>query len=44
MENFKTISAQQAKLINNYNNAKQKLPKMNAAIWFNEICRKNQTN
>jgi len=29
-------------MINNFKNAKQKLLKTNAAIWFNKICRINQ--
>jgi len=32
---IKTVSAQQAKLSNNYKNTRLKLPKTNAAIWFN---------
>jgi hypothetical protein len=42
MNSLKTVCAQQAKLINNFRNAKQKLLKTKAAIWFNKICRINQ--
>ena len=42
MGNFKIIDAQVAKMINNFKNAKQKLLKTNAAMWFNQICRLNQ--
>ena len=38
---IKTVSAQQAKL-NNYKNNKIKLLKVNAAIWFNKMCRSKQ--
>jgi hypothetical protein len=37
MEYFKINDAQQAKLINNYKNAKYKLLKTKAAIWFTKI-------
>ena len=42
MDNFKITDAQPANMSNNFKNGKQKLPKTNAAIWFNQICRKNQ--
>jgi hypothetical protein len=35
----KLIDAQQTKIYNNYKNTKLKLPKTNAAIWFNKICK-----
>jgi hypothetical protein len=38
----KIINAQQARLNNIYKNTKLKLLKVNAAIWFNKICRKKQ--
>jgi hypothetical protein len=38
---IKIINAQQARLINIYKNTKLKLLKVNAAIWFNKICREN---
>jgi hypothetical protein len=38
--NVKIIEAQQASLFNSYKNTKLKLPKTNAAIWFNKICKK----
>lgn len=40
--NPKEIDAQQAKMIDNFKNAKQKLLKTNAAISFNKICTINQ--
>jgi hypothetical protein len=40
MDNFK-ITAQQAKTIDNFMNAKQKLLKTKAAIRFNTICMAN---
>jgi hypothetical protein len=39
---IKIVSAQQARLNNNYKNTKLKLLKTNAAIWFNKICRDRQ--
>jgi len=39
---IKIVSAQQAKLDNNYKNTKLKLLKTNAAIWFNEMCKIKQ--
>jgi len=36
---MKIITAQQAKLYNNFKNLRLKLLKTNAAIWFNKICR-----
>ena len=33
---IKIIEAQQAKICNNYKNTRLKLPKTNAAIWFNK--------
>jgi hypothetical protein len=42
LDNLKIIDAQQAKMSNSFKNAKQKLLKTNAAIWFNKICRINQ--
>jgi hypothetical protein len=36
---IKIDSAQQAKLNNNYKNTKLKLVKMNAATWFNKMCK-----
>jgi hypothetical protein len=41
MDNFKITDAHQAKTIEKFMNAKQKLLKTNAAIWFNTICRAN---
>jgi hypothetical protein len=37
---IKIIETQQAKICNSYKNTKLKLLKMNAAIWFNKICKK----
>jgi len=37
---IQTVSAQQAKLNNNYKNTKLKLLKTNAAIWFKKMRRK----
>jgi len=42
MGNFKIPDPQQAKMINNFKNAKQKLLKASAGIWFSKICRVNQ--
>ena len=36
---IKITEAQQAKICNNYKNARLKLLKTNAAIWFNKICK-----
>ena len=40
--NLKAINAQQAKLIINCKNAKYKLLKANAAVWFNKFYRNSQ--
>jgi hypothetical protein len=40
--NLKITAAQQAKTTNNFKNAKEKLLKTKAAIWFNKICRIDQ--
>ena len=40
MENFKVLSAQQAKSVNNYKNTKYRLPKNNAAVCCNKISRR----
>jgi len=37
---IKTVSAQQAKLDNNYKNTKLKLLQTNAAVRFNNMCKK----
>jgi hypothetical protein len=42
MNNFKIIDAQQAKMINNFKNAKEKLLKTNEAILLNKICTLNE--
>jgi hypothetical protein len=42
MDSFTTIDVPQGTIINNFKNAKQKLLKTSAAIWFNEICGINQ--
>ena len=39
---IKIVNAQQARLNNIYKNTKLKLLKVNAAIWFNKICRERQ--
>jgi len=39
---IKAVSAQQAKLSNNYKNTRLKLLKTNAAIWFNKMCKVKQ--
>jgi hypothetical protein len=39
---IKIVSAQRARLSNNYKNTNLKLLKMKAAIWFNKICRDRQ--
>jgi len=41
MEHMKIINAQQAKRTNAYKNAKQKLLKTKAAIWFNRMSPSN---
>ena len=43
MGNFKVIDVQQAEMINNFKNAKQKLLETSAAILFNQICMINQS-
>jgi hypothetical protein len=40
--NIKIIEAQQAKFCNSYKNTKLKLPKTNAAVWFNKIFKTKQ--
>ena len=40
--NIKFVNAKQAKETNQYINAKEKLYKTNAAIWYNKICREKQ--
>jgi hypothetical protein len=40
--NFKFVNAQQAKQIYQYRNAKEKLYKTIAAIWYNKMCREKQ--
>jgi hypothetical protein len=39
---MKLSNAQQAKIINNYQNTRLKLLKTNAAIWFNRMCKIKQ--
>ena len=39
--NTKSANVQQAKLIYNYKNIKEKLHKTSASIWFNKICKTN---
>jgi len=39
---IKIVSAQQAKLNNNYKNTKLKLLKTNASVWFNKMCEVKQ--
>ena len=39
---IKIVNAQQARLNNIYKNTKLKLLKVNAAIWFNKICKERQ--
>jgi len=39
---MRIVSAQQAKLNNNYKNTRLKLLKTNPAIWFNKICKVKQ--
>ena len=39
---IKIVSAQQTELSNNYKNTRLKLLKMNAAIWFNKMCKVKQ--
>ena len=40
--NVKFVNAKQAKETYQYRNAKEKLCKTNAAIWYNKICREKQ--
>ena len=40
--NVKFANAKQAKEIYQYRNTREKLFKMNAAIWYNKICRAKQ--
>jgi hypothetical protein len=42
MYNIKIINAQQAKIINNFKNLKEKVLRDNAAMWFNKTCRARQ--
>ena len=42
VESFKIIGAQEAKLINNYRNTKNKLLKTYSSIWYNKIRRNSQ--
>jgi len=43
LKTFTNITnAQQPKLNNNYNNTRLKLPKTNAVIWFNKMCKVKQ--
>jgi len=39
---MKLSNAQQAKIINNYQNTRLKLLKTKAAIWFNRMCKIKQ--
>jgi hypothetical protein len=39
---IKITEAQQARIYNNYKNTRLKVPKKNAAIWFNKICKTKQ--
>jgi hypothetical protein len=41
-QNIKFVNAQQAKQVYRYKNAKEKLYKTNAAIWYNKTCRPKQ--
>jgi hypothetical protein len=41
---IRIVNAQQAKISNIYKNTKLKLLKINAAIWFNKVCRIKQHN
>jgi len=41
---MKIITAQLAKLYNNFKKFRQKLLKTNAANWFNKICRVNSSS
>jgi hypothetical protein len=41
MDDFKITDAQQTKIINNFKNVQQKLLKINAAIYFSRIYRRN---
>jgi hypothetical protein len=40
---IKFISAQQARLTYKYQNIKEKLLKTNVSIWFNKICKANES-
>jgi hypothetical protein len=42
MNNSKFINARQAKEIYQYKNIKEKLHKINAAIWYKKICKLQQ--
>jgi hypothetical protein len=42
MQVMQITEAQQAKIYKNYKNTRLKLLKMNAAIWFNKICKTKQ--
>jgi hypothetical protein len=41
-ERIMIVEAKQARLLNNFKNTKCKLLRMNAAIWFNKMCRIRQ--
>jgi hypothetical protein len=41
VNNFKIVTAQQTKVAYNYENAKRKLLKTKATMWFNKICESN---
>ena len=41
MKTFKIIDTKQAKIVNNFKIAKEKLLKTKAAIWFSKICKMN---
>ena len=41
---MKLSNAQQAEIINNYQNTRLKLLKTNAAIWFNTMCKIKRTD
>jgi hypothetical protein len=41
-DSVKIVSAQQAKVVKNYRNIKEKLHKTNSAIWFNKVCKLEQ--
>jgi hypothetical protein len=40
--NIKFSVAQQAKLVYNFQQLKEKIHKTNASIWFNKVCRAEQ--